>query len=270
MGDTAISPGGGGGGKTGNKKFTKGSRGTLLYVVREAVAKAMADKDGQLAPLIVDAFNRLHVKDSQIPDVVNALGAITDSNTFLQTLVNGIKVASIAAGSNRIGTVSGQLVAVADEKIVLCSGAYDAEDVVSESTTAGKAWHFANVARVEGGGGYLMDSVLLAQTTGIAGWFSLYLFTRKPTCALNDDAANTAVLAADRKYFVARIDYPACSDLGTGAPDTSATPSTIGGLPKSFVCEKGSRDLWGVMVIRNAVDLADSTWLRASLNIEQY
>ena len=68
---TAVGTGsGGGGGKVGNKKFIKGSKGTLLYVVRKAVAEAMADKDGDLAPLIVDAFNRLHVKDEQIPDVV--------------------------------------------------------------------------------------------------------------------------------------------------------------------------------------------------------
>jgi len=92
MSGTAIDSGGGGGGKIGNKKFTKGSRGSLLYVVREAVAQAMADKDGDLAPLIVDAFNRLHVKDSQIPDIVNALGAIGLTNTLLQTLTGGVKV----------------------------------------------------------------------------------------------------------------------------------------------------------------------------------
>ena len=165
-----------------------------------------------------------------------------------------------------------KLVTVSDEKIVRADGAYVAEDVVSEniSSAIAQPWHFPNCARVLGGGGSIIDSTLIAQTTAIAGWFSLFLFTRKPTSALGDGLPNTAILVSDRKYFVIRINYPACSDLGTGSPDTASTPSTVGGLPKIFVCERDSRDLWGVMVIRNAVDLADNTWLRASLNIEQY
>ncbi len=270
MAGTAIDSSGGGSGKIGNQVFNKGSRGPLFYIVREDAAQALAEKNGRLMPLIGDSFGRLHVRDAQLADVIAALGGIDATNALLATLTGGVKVLSIGAGDERIGRVAGQLVSISDEKILIADGDYVADDVVSESITVGTPWLFQNVARVPGGSGYIMDSVLLAQTTNIAGWFSLYLFTRRPTCELSDGIPNTAVLAADRKYFVKRIDFPACSDLGTGSPDTDATPSTVGGLPKSFVCEKGSRDLWGVLAIRNVVDLANDTWLRVTLNVEQY
>ena len=92
MSGTAIDSGGGGGGKTGNKKFNKGSRGTLFYAVQKAVSQPMVDKDGYLAPLIVDAFGRLHIKDAQIPDVIEALGAIGITNLLLTTLTEGISI----------------------------------------------------------------------------------------------------------------------------------------------------------------------------------
>lgn len=162
------------------------------------------------------------------------------------------------------------LVLVPAEKIVVCSGAYEAEDVVSESTTAGTAWRFSGCARKPGGGGYIMGALVVAQTTNIAGWFSMFMHTKTPTCALNDDAANTAPIAANKEIYLGRINFDACSDLGSGAPDAIATPSTSGGLPIPFVCQPNSTDLYGVMVIRNAVDLADNTWLRVTLAIERY
>jgi len=161
------------------------------------------------------------------------------------------------------------LIEVADEKIVVCSGAYDAGDVVSESTTAGTPWLFRNVVRENGGAGRIHDALVLAQTTAIASVFSMFLHKARPTCALNDDAANTAFILADKDIAVVRIDFTACDDVGTGMSESTATPSTYGKLPKTFVCNPHSRDLYGVMAIHNAVDLADNTILRVILWIEQ-
>uniref|UniRef100_A0A6M3KK61 Uncharacterized protein n=1 Tax=viral metagenome TaxID=1070528 RepID=A0A6M3KK61_9ZZZZ len=160
------------------------------------------------------------------------------------------------------------MVEVIDEKIVLCSGAYDAEDVVSESTSVGKPWLFKNMAKVNGGGGYITGASITAETTAIASWFSLFLFTVMPHCALNDDVANTAPLLIDRMFYVPRLDFNSCSDLGSGMSEASLS-SGNGGLPRAFVCHPESRDLHGVLVIRNAVDLADSTKLTIKLIVEQ-
>jgi len=78
MSGTAISSNGGGGGKIGNKKFVKGSRGTLFYLVRSDVAQALANKDGELMPIIGDGFGRIHVKDAQFARVIELLEEIRD------------------------------------------------------------------------------------------------------------------------------------------------------------------------------------------------
>ena len=71
MSGTAISSNGGGTGKIGNKAFVKGSRGSLIYLVRADVAQALADKDGGLMPMTGDAFGRIPVKDVQIADLID-------------------------------------------------------------------------------------------------------------------------------------------------------------------------------------------------------
>ena len=165
------------------------------------------------------------------------------------------------------------LVDIESEKIVLCSGAYDAEDVVSEAVNVAggaKPWLFRDVVKKEGSGGVIVGALLTAETTAIASWFTLFLHREIPTCALGDDVVNTAPLLADRHIYIGRIDFPACSDLGTGMSETEASPSTVGRLPKVFVCSPDSKDLYGVLVIRNALDLADSTVLNIKLTIEQY
>ena len=163
-----------------------------------------------------------------------------------------------------------KLVEVFAEKTIISSGAYDINDVVSESTTVATPFIFKNAARVAGGGGRIIDALILAETTAIASQFALFVHTSQPHCALNDDVANTAFLLRDRSIAVVRIEFPACDDIGTGMSETVATPSTVGNLPKSFVCSKGSRDLYGVLAIKNAVDLADTTILRIILMIEQF
>lgn len=165
------------------------------------------------------------------------------------------------------------LVAVSHEKIVLANGAYVAEDVVSENTTAAlgaKFWSFPGMAKRPGGQGYIVGGFITAETTAIASWFSLFLHTDEPTCAVGDGIPNTAFLLADRHIAVpGPIDFPACSDLGTGMSSTVATASTVGNLPIPFVCKSGSTTLTGPLVIRNAVDLADTTILRVTLFVEQ-
>ena len=162
------------------------------------------------------------------------------------------------------------LVSVQTEKIVLASGAYTAEDVVSELASGSTPWLFEGMAKEPGGGGYIMGGLITAQTTAIASQFSLFLHTDTPTCELGDGVTNTAFISADRHIAVpGPIEFPASSDLGTGMSSIVVTVSSVGNLPIPFVCKSDSTNLHGVLVIRNAVDLADKTHLTITLFIEQ-
>jgi len=174
----------------------------------------------------------------------------------------------------RDSVYSPSIVEVVDEKIVIAAGAYTAGDVVSNAvsggTPAATPWRFENVVKELGGAGRIIDALILAETTAIASVFSLFIHNDVPTCELDDADANTAFLKADRGIAVVRIDFTACDDVGTGMSESTATPSTYGKLPKVFVCRPDSRDLWGVLAIQNAVDLADNTTLTIKLWIERY
>jgi len=169
---------------------------------------------------------------------------------------------------------SPKLVVVHSEKVVLAAAEYVIGDVVSEniSSAAGaKPWVFKDCAKVNGGGGYITHALIQAQTTAIGGWFALHLHNDMPTCELGDGIPSTCPILADRAIYQGMIDFPVCTGIGTNEMDSSeAVPGTVGRLSKAFVCRQDSKELQGVLVIRNAVDLADTTTLYITLWIEQY
>ena len=87
----------------------------------------------------------------------------------------------------------------------------------------------------------------------------MYLFDNTPTSALADNAANTAVLAADQERYIGKVDFLAWEDLG-GLSESLVTPSTYGNLPILFVLASG-RTIYGVAVTRDAItgEAADMT-----------
>jgi len=81
---------------------------------------------------------------------------------------------------------------------------------------------------------------------------TLLLFNIVPTSSnLNDNAANTAILAADMTNYIGRIDFLAMEDLG-GYSESIVTTSTYGNLPIAFILEEG-KDIYGVLVTRDAI-----------------
>lgn len=100
---TAIDVGGSGG-KASGKKFVEGSRGSVLFLVRSDVAKALAYKDGQIMPLTADKFGRVWIRDSQIPLVVEALGQLGLTNSLLEALVKGIIVQNTVKVQTKVVT----------------------------------------------------------------------------------------------------------------------------------------------------------------------
>ena len=168
--------------------------------------------------------------------------------------------------------VAGAIKTVSVAKVCEAEGAYSAADVISESDTAsaGTAWTFLAVARVNGASGYITGARIISETTALTPRLVLYLFTATPTCELDDNAPNTANVWADRANVVGQIDFPAMNDNGTGASASQVSPSTVGGLPVPFTCASGADDLIGVLVTLDAFDQVDDKSIRIDLTVEQY
>ena len=170
-----------------------------------------------------------------------------------------------------ISTVAGSIKTVSVTKVCEAEGAYAAADVISESDTdgAGTCWTFEEVAAVNGGSGYITNARIISETTALTARLVLQLYKATPTCELDDNAANTGVLWADRANFVGPIDFPALSENGTGASASMVTPSTIGGLPIAFTCANSCDDLFGVLVTLDAFDQVDDKSIRIDITVEQ-
>jgi len=167
--------------------------------------------------------------------------------------------------------IIGKQKTVSVTKALAAAGDYAAGDVLSESASAGTAWTFSGMARSTGFSGYITKAHAICETTALTPRLVIFLFTATPTCTLNDNAANTALLHADLANYVGKIDLPAMEDIGTGDSEAIATPSTTGNLPLAFTCASDSNDLYGVVVTRDAItgeSAGDDLVIR--LTCEQY
>ncbi len=144
------------------------------------------------------------------------------------------------------------LVSVSVTKALAAAGDYSAEDVLSESASAGTAWTFSDIVKNKGGTGYITKAQAICETTNLSPRLTLFLFSSTPTCNLNDNVANTTLLHADLDNYIGRIDFPIMEDLG-GDSETIATPSTVGNLPLGFNCATNSTSIYGVLVTRDAI-----------------
>ena len=152
---------------------------------------------------------------------------------------------------------------VTTTKILENEGGYGDEDVISESDTnsAGTDWDFDF-----GGTGKIVKAVAYVPTTAMTFGMVLFLYSRPPTCELDDNAANTGPVAADAPYFMGTIVFPIMQDIGTGGGSYSIATSslTTANLPLAF----DSSVLYGVAVITDAADPTDDVLLTISLTAE--
>lgn len=155
----------------------------------------------------------------------------------------------------------------------LVGGACIAGDVLSESTTAGAAWTFAAIAGENGGSGYITKVHAILETAAKTPRLVVFLFIATPTCTLNDNAPNTALLHTDLANYVGKVDLPAMETIpaaGAGDSEAVATPSTTGSLPLAFTCASGADDLYAVVATRDAVTPTATDDLVIRLTVEQY
>ncbi len=168
-------------------------------------------------------------------------------------------------------TSSPSIITVSAEKALIADGNYAANEVMSESKSGGTAWTFTKMARSNGGSGAITEAyVIFQQTTAITPRLTLFLFDATPTSNLNDNAANTAIIHADRTKNPRWIDLSATEDVG-GSQQAKAAISTVGGLPVYYTCAAGDDDLYGIVMTRDAIT-AESAGeiLTIVLVVEQY
>ena len=145
-------------------------------------------------------------------------------------------------------------------KTLVAAENYTANDVLTNSasypgTAAALVWTFDRPALSDGKGGMIIDAhVSFSKTGGITAItprLALLLFTSLPTSQLYDNYANTGCIAADVSNYVGVILFNSLGNVG-GSPETTASPSTFGNLPRSFVCAGDANVLYGILVILDA------------------
>jgi hypothetical protein len=157
---------------------------------------------------------------------------------------------------------------IAVEKSLAAATAYDAEDVISESASAGTVWTFSNAIKSNGGKGCVSKVVITSETTALTPRLVLFLYKATPTCASNDHAANTAPVYADVANLIGVIEMPAMTDRGTGNSYTVATPSTYGNVPLEFECTIDDADIIAVVMALDAFTQGATKKMTISLTIE--
>jgi len=180
---------------------------------------------------------------------------------------------ALSAGTARIGTVSGVLKQVITTKAIDASlGAYAVGDVVNDddcSTTA-TCWTFADVARVDGGYGYIVDATIFSDSEGIVPELTLLLFNATPTGQLTDNSANSNPDPADRLKWVGYIEFPAMEGFCCSASVALVSPSTVGHLPLAFKCAAADTSLYGVLYTKTAFTQVATDDITIALLVEQY
>lgn len=149
-------------------------------------------------------------------------------------------------------------------------GAYTAGDVVGADdccSTLAIPWRFdlADIIR-PGGSGHIIAAELFNETENLAVQYDLLLFNATPTGDLRDNAANDNPLKGDKNKSFRKIEFQYSVAKGsTVATTTEATPSTVGGLSKPFICAKGDTKLYGVLVTNTAYTQTAGDVIRITL-----
>ena len=164
----------------------------------------------------------------------------------------------LSASNADILQVTGRRREVRVEKSIEANGsAHAAGDIMSETDTngAGTAWVFNNVVSKDGGSGNIIMAKANTEVESQTERIALQVYTRTPTCELDDNAAAASPNPADSPYFVDEIELPALRSRGDNS-FSAATPSTVGNIPIPFICEGDSKALHIVVI---AVDATTHT-----------
>jgi len=126
--------------------------------------------------------------------------------------------------------------------------AYTANDVVSNSTADPTYLTFENIARTEGGSGYIIKARMLTdQKTNVAA-FRLHLYHTAPLP--QGDNAPFALLYSNKASRIGIIDFDAMGTEDATKSDSAQTLWTSGHL--HFVLPAGSKTIYGQFETKTA------------------
>ena len=147
---------------------------------------------------------------------------------------------------------------------------YTAGDIVSDSLSAPTVNKLLGAALANGRGGTIKAVTLIdsAKLT-TAGDFELWLMSATYT-ATNDNAA-AALTDAQAKTVEAIISLPGSGSFVTNAGADAAGNRVyqVKGIDKDFKCAAASKDLWWVLVARNAYTPVSAEEFTLLVDVEQ-
>lgn len=143
-----------------------------------------------------------------------------------------------------------RLISVAVEKQLAAAGNYGANDVLSESASAGTSWVFTDSAHIAGGAAKIIRALLSTEVATQTFGARLYLYTIAPTCNLNDNVANDGPNVADKEEFIGVITF-GNQAIGLGG-GTLPFSEAILAQPLPFICATADKDIYGVLVTEDA------------------
>lgn len=186
-------------------------------------------------------------------------------DSILASVDGNIKLIDNGDGTNSISTkdiaLANAVIKVsAAPKVIVAAGNYDANDVLSESASVGTVWTFPDAVKVAGGYGAIVGAKITWSKSGGIGALAtacrclLKLYkTATLACNLNDNVANTGVMAADVPNHIGDIEFEGLKNFGSAeAWFSEASPSTGGRLPKWFKAGALVKDIYGVLVLLDA------------------
>ena len=161
-------------------------------------------------------------------------------------------IAAIQAGlypsENHVGIVSGQTVAVSTSfNRPTNVTAYAALGTIADSTTAPTILTFTNIARINGGSGYIVKArIATDQITNVAR-IRLHLYSSALPLTINDSSPYTE-LYTNLANKIGHIDFDMLNTEGVGSTAASALNSSA---RLAYICVPGSRNIYGMIETRD-------------------
>lgn len=183
-------------------------------------------------------------------------------NFEVSALATPIRVIEVGASGELASRYSSSVGTFAAE----AAGDYADNDVMSNAAGAGlgEPIVFANAVRQTGGSAKVVDaSILYTAAAAFVPTSELLLFAAAPTTTeMDDNAAFTAVDAADLANYLGSINFAAGTDIG---PGTLGAPATLTPAAPLFI-RSTTTTIYGILVLRDA-SIAETAGMTVTITL---
>lgn len=262
---------------------TTGDTGSFVLAVRKDTAAALADTDGDYAPLEIDANGRLHVLDQNSAAIKTAVETLDNAVSGSEIQVD--VVGALPAGTNAIGKLAANSgVDIGDVDITSIAagdnniGNVDVASIAAGTNNIGDVDVFSNTAKDGSGTRYqpLVDTDGHLQIDVLSGGGGGTQYTEADTDAsitgtavLWEDTSDTLRAVSAAKPLPVEIIAGAGSGGTAAADDADFTAGTTSGTPAQGVYESTPTSVTdgdlGTVGITSGRRLKTSTTIDAAL-----